>query len=102
MPDASLRAFRPITHGRHCPCSACKREDWTRITAPCGMHGPACPSRYAPIPSEHRAFAVRLPRGLIVAHHGEALDTPEAADALRQRIEEMLGEIGHVIEVERA
>ncbi len=38
-----------ITHGRHCPCSACAREDWTKITAPCGMHGAACPSVYAPI-----------------------------------------------------
>jgi hypothetical protein len=24
------------------------REDWTRITSPCGMHGEACPAVYAP------------------------------------------------------
>jgi len=35
-----------LTHGRHCPCTACRQEDWTRITAPCGMHGPACPAVY--------------------------------------------------------
>lgn len=40
-----------ITHGRHCTCSACAREDWSRITAPCGMHGEACPAVYAPLGS---------------------------------------------------
>ena len=38
-----------VTHGRHCPCSACAREDWTRITGPCGMHGADCPAVYAPL-----------------------------------------------------
>jgi hypothetical protein len=38
-----------ITHGRHCVCSACKQEDWTRIKAPCGMHGSDCPAVYAPL-----------------------------------------------------
>lgn len=40
----------PVTHGRHCPCSACKAEDWTdpRL-APCGMHGADCPREYAPM-----------------------------------------------------
>ncbi len=38
-----------VTHGRHCPCSACEREDWTRITGPCGMHGADCPAVYAPV-----------------------------------------------------
>jgi len=38
-----------VTHGRHCECSACAREDWTRITGPCGMHGASCPAVYAPI-----------------------------------------------------
>ena len=99
--NSSALTFRPVTHGRHCPCSACRREDWTRITAPCGMHGPTCPSEYAPIPPERRAFAVRLARGLVVADRGEALDTREAADALRQRVEDMLSERGVVIEVER-
>lgn len=42
----------PITHGRHCPCSPCAREDWTRPDlAPCGMHGPDCPAVYAPLPA---------------------------------------------------
>jgi hypothetical protein len=39
------------THGRHCPCSACAREDWTNPNlAPCGMHGPSCPAIYDPYP----------------------------------------------------
>lgn len=38
-----------LTHGRHCPCSACAREDWTNPDlAPCGMHGQSCPREYAP------------------------------------------------------
>ena len=38
-----------ITHGRHCFCSACAREDWTNPElAPCGMHGSSCPRVYAP------------------------------------------------------
>jgi hypothetical protein len=49
---AALAAAAPgettVTHGRHCPCSACAREDWTRITGPCGMHGADCPAVYAP------------------------------------------------------
>lgn len=40
---------RRVTHGRHCSCSACAREDWTRITGPCGMHGSDCPRVYAPL-----------------------------------------------------
>lgn len=40
-----------VTHGRHCRCSACAREDWTNpALAPCGMHGSSCPAVYAPIP----------------------------------------------------
>lgn len=39
-----------ITHGRHCTCSACAREDWTqRWIAPCGMHGSSCPREYQPL-----------------------------------------------------
>ncbi len=38
-----------VTHGRHCTCSACAREDWARITGPCGMHGKDCPNVYAPL-----------------------------------------------------
>ena len=38
-----------ITHGRHCTCSACAREDWTQEwIAPCGMHGSSCPREYQP------------------------------------------------------
>jgi hypothetical protein len=66
------------------------------------MHGDSCPPEWTPIPPERRAFAVRLPRGLVVAHHGEPLATREAAENLRQRIDDLLGENGHVIEVERA
>jgi protein gp37 len=38
-----------ITHGRHCGCSACARQDWSEPQlAPCGMHGPSCPPVYSP------------------------------------------------------
>jgi hypothetical protein len=38
-----------LTHGRHCPCSACCYQDWSdpRL-APCGMHGKDCPPVYDP------------------------------------------------------
>lgn len=45
VPSAEQR----VTHGRHCICSACKQEDWTRISGPCGMHGKDCPAVYAPL-----------------------------------------------------
>lgn len=39
-----------ITHGRHCVCSACARQDWTDSRlASCGMHGASCPARYQPL-----------------------------------------------------
>lgn len=38
-----------MTHGRHCVCSACAAEDWTKITSPCGMHGESCPAKYMPV-----------------------------------------------------
>jgi hypothetical protein len=41
---------RRVTHGRHCPCSSCAREDWTNPQlGPCGMHGSACPPVYTPV-----------------------------------------------------
>lgn len=48
--DAALSPVKTPTHGRHCSCSACEREDWTKITGPCGMHGPGCPNVYDPWP----------------------------------------------------
>ncbi|MFI0434093.1 MAG: hypothetical protein ACH36H_13245 [Candidatus Nanopelagicales bacterium] len=51
-PEAEPR----LTHGRHCRCTPCAREDWTRPDlAHCGMHGPSCPAVYAPFaaPCEH-------------------------------------------------
>jgi hypothetical protein len=49
-PGMARQALTRPTHGRHCPCSACKRQDWTDPTlAHCGMHGPSCPPVYAPI-----------------------------------------------------
>ena len=39
-----------VTHGRHCTCSACAREDWTNPgLACCGMHGNDCPALYQPL-----------------------------------------------------
>jgi hypothetical protein len=44
------RSPTTITHGRHCTCSACARQDWTEPQlACCGMHGPSCPPVYAPL-----------------------------------------------------
>jgi hypothetical protein len=56
-PDGDLGSApaERVTHGRHCPCSACAREDWSRITAPCGMHGADCPREYAPTAAEGRS-----------------------------------------------
>jgi len=45
--DLTLRGPR-ITHGRHCTCTPCAREDWTKTLSPCGMHGPDCPALYQP------------------------------------------------------
>jgi hypothetical protein len=52
MPTALMRAWKSsgVTHGRHCPCSACAAEDWADPElAPCGMHGSSCPRVYAPV-----------------------------------------------------
>lgn len=39
-----------VTHGRHCKCTACARQDWGEPgLACCGMHGPGCPPRYEPL-----------------------------------------------------
>src|SRR5215469_13632464 len=46
---AKARGYERVTHGRHCLCSSCAREDWTRELGPCGMHGPDCPGVYAPL-----------------------------------------------------
>lgn len=46
---AALEAPR-LTHGRHCPCGSCRRQDWTDPKlAHCGMHGPSCPAVYDPV-----------------------------------------------------
>lgn len=48
--DEAVATHQRVTHGRHCTCSACAREDWTRAGfAPCGMHGLRCPNEYAPL-----------------------------------------------------
>lgn len=44
-----LHGKQRVTHGRHCTCSPCAREEWPRITSPCGMHGGECPRVYAPL-----------------------------------------------------
>lgn len=49
-PSNEHDAAKEITHGRHCICSACAREDWTNPQlAPCGMHGSDCPRAYQPL-----------------------------------------------------
>lgn len=52
-----------VKHGRHCSCTACKQEDWTKITAPCGVHGSSCPAVYDPRPILH------LARTTLVEHY---------------------------------
>ena len=39
-----------LTHGRHCPCSSCCRQDWSepQLANKCGMHGVGCPPVYDP------------------------------------------------------
>ena len=75
MSDVSAAAENSerVTHGRHCTCSACAREDWTRIKAPCGMHGSDCPAVYAPLGAA----------GTTISHdptqRAEATTTPEGA-----------------------
>ena len=54
VPDAAEKVHAAlasrVTHGRHCTCSACAREDWTNpALAACGMHGASCPAEYAPL-----------------------------------------------------
>lgn len=59
-----------VTHGRHCTCSACAREDWTQAGfAPCGMHGLSCPNEYRPL----GAAGSLVPRA---AHQGVSDDAP--------------------------
>jgi hypothetical protein len=42
-------AYERITHGRHCVCTPCSRQDWALPElAACGMHGPDCPRSYQP------------------------------------------------------
>lgn len=45
-----LDSHERLTHGRHCACASCERQDWTEPQlAPCGMHGSECPAVYAPL-----------------------------------------------------
>ena len=80
-----------VTHGRHCSCSACAREDWTRITGPCGMHGKNCPAVYAPISPAARATGVLVWReredephafDLVDAGSGEIFEGDEMDDTI--------------------
>lgn len=49
-----------ITHGRHCTCGSCAKEDWTRREiAWCGMHGEGCPALYDPRGSAGQIVTVR-------------------------------------------
>lgn len=48
-PNCGAPRVPKITHGRHCTCSSCAREDWENPDlAPCGMHGSVCPALYQP------------------------------------------------------
>lgn len=53
-----------VTHGRHCLCGACARQDWAEPQlAPCGMHGSSCPPVYAPL-GVAGAIVGKLPLGV--------------------------------------
>lgn len=72
-----------VTHGRHCPCSACKREDWTRPElGPCGMHGEGCPAVYAPLPSA-AGSSVPDTSGQPETVEGGHVNVPRGDDAAR-------------------
>lgn len=61
---AADAATRPhVTHGRHCTCSACAREDWPSGRFVCGMHGKSCPHEYQPCPHEYQPIG---PAGSVV------------------------------------
>lgn len=48
--DSARAPVERITHGRHCTCSPCARENWGDPSlSHCGMHGPSCPGVYAPL-----------------------------------------------------
>lgn len=66
MPDPSAHSPltatlpSPATHGRHCTCSACAREDWTNPNlGACGMHGPGCPAVYDPYGPDRLVYVVQ-------------------------------------------
>jgi hypothetical protein len=47
--SSAYERARAVTHGRHCPCSACAQQDWgDPMLGPCGEHGPGCARVYAP------------------------------------------------------
>jgi hypothetical protein len=62
------------THGRHCRCTPCARQDWSLPhLAPCGMHGASCPAVYQP--ESREAWEARHPeyrRQPVPAQLGEA------------------------------
>lgn len=76
-----------VTHGRHCSCGACAREEWSSIGSPCGMHGESCPAVYDPLGSAgaivpvtpHREASIR-PDGDAEPPAGIPADGEEEAD----------------------
>lgn len=67
---ARLRAagVQRVTHGRHCLCSSCAREDWTNPVFTCGMHGADCPSKYQPWARPGSLVRVGLDGTVVVVH----------------------------------
>ena len=93
-----------LTHGRHCPCSACARQDWTAPDlAPCGRHGKSCPPFYAPAPDalevERHATGAIVPEELIPEprrsirrEQAATRDTPQAAlDVMADALDHSMG-----------
>lgn len=104
---AAHEGRNPVTHGRHCRCSACARQDWTLpYLAPCGIHGPSCPAEYQPESREdweasHPEFMARKAAAARAAHEAldaggdagrvfeEPFDNPDWSDelaAIRERV----------------
>lgn len=84
MPDSEAKAN--LTHGRHCRCSACARQDWSdpRL-APCGMHGPACPPVYAPIDAPlGTRVGVGQRDGLVTMNERTRAKALDALEGMRQ------------------
>lgn len=94
MPDRSS-LFAALTHGRHCPCTACRLEDWTRADlGDCGMHGDACPRVYDPVTNHPETLFGYDGEPPHFVRHDLAKTEQEAAEYLARENEQTVEEYG--------